>query len=117
MMTQARTRLTLLAMIMLLLSTVTSQAEDVRKPTSDDLSQASAGEECCVVPGDFNHDGELDPMDALFYTLWLWGWGFPPPCWEEADVNCSGMVDPIDVVYLVRYLWLGGPEPCPCEAH
>jgi len=74
----------------------------------------TAGGTCCVLRGDFDHNGTVDPMDAVAYTNWMYRGGPPAVCDEEADVNGNGSIDPFDLLYLIDYLWRGGPPPPPC---
>ncbi len=69
---------------------------------------------CCVIPGDVNHDGFLDPLDVTYFVNWMWKAGPDIPCLDEANVNGDGDIDPLDLTFLVNYIWKGGPEPtCP----
>ncbi|UCD64442.1 MAG: hypothetical protein JSW34_03140 [Candidatus Zixiibacteriota bacterium] len=70
--------------------------------------------QCCVVPGDADHSGELDPLDVNYLQSYLTRGGPPPPCPEEADANGDGEIDQQDANYLRDYLWKGGPAPVPC---
>lgn len=71
---------------------------------------------CCVIRGDFNHDGSLNPLDAVAFVNWLWKGGPGPVCCAEMDLNCDCAVTPADVLPLVRYLWFVEPLTCsPCS--
>jgi len=72
------------------------------------------GGPCCVLRGDFDHNGTVDPMDAVAYTNWMYRGGPPAVCMDEADVNGNGSIDPFDLLYLIDYLWRSGPPPPPC---
>jgi len=70
---------------------------------------------CCLLRGDINKDGSVDPLDAIYLVVYLWRGGPPPYCMEEADVD--GRLDdvtPLDATWLVSYFWNGGPAPPPC---
>ncbi|MEW6412975.1 MAG: M14 family zinc carboxypeptidase [Candidatus Zixiibacteriota bacterium] len=70
---------------------------------------------CCVISGDINHDGFLDPLDVTYFVNWLWKSGSDIACLEEADLNGDLEVDPLDLTYLVNYIWKGGPAPAGCH--
>jgi len=72
---------------------------------------------CCRLIGDFQHDNDLDPLDAVAFVNWMWRDGPPPDCLEENDWNCDCDVNPLDAIYCVNFFWRGGPSPvCPtCE--
>ena len=73
-----------------------------------------------IIYGDFNDDGEIDGLDALYLKRYLNEWdGYSyEDCisagynFDAADVNCDGEIDGIDALYLKRYLneWEGYEE-------
>jgi hypothetical protein len=72
--------------------------------------------DCSVngVPGDINHDGEVNAADIVYMTNFLYLHGAPPPGgYATADVNCDSFIDLSDVIYLYNYLFNSGPPPCP----
>lgn len=81
----------------------------------DDNGRLDICEQCCVIMGDFQHDNDLDPLDAVSFVNWMWRSGAAPSCLEEADVNCDCAVNPMDAVTIVNYFWRGGAPPCTCE--
>lgn len=70
---------------------------------------------CCVINGDTNHSGGLDPIDAVYFVNYFWRGGLEPPCREEGDIDGDGDVDPMDAVRLVNYFWRGGAAPVDCH--
>ncbi len=69
---------------------------------------------CCVLRGDFNDDGFVDPLDLTRMVGFMWKYEPGPSCLEQIDVNNDGYSDPLDLTYLVNYIWKGGPAPVPC---
>ncbi|MCK5126177.1 MAG: dockerin type I repeat-containing protein [candidate division Zixibacteria bacterium] len=66
---------------------------------------------CCILPGDVNHDGEVNLGDAVYLIDYIFRGGPPPPCMAEADVNIDGAVNIGDVVFLINYIFKGGQPP------
>jgi len=85
---------------------------DYEVPSTPGLIQV--GEGCCLNRGDIDHDGVVNPTDAVYFVNWLWRGGPEPPCLDEADVNGDNGVDPADCTYFVTFMWNGGPAPVPC---
>jgi len=74
-------------------------------------------ESCCMLVGDVNHDGKVDPSDFQYLRDYLHKDGPEPPCLEEADVNGDGEVTREDMSCFARYLYSPG-NACvfvPCE--
>ena len=66
------------------------------------------------IPGDVNHDGDVDPADIVYMTNFLYLNGPPPPGgYAASDINCDSSIDLSDVIYLFNYLFKSGPPPCP----
>jgi len=68
------------------------------------------------IPGDVDHDGDVDNNDVTYLTNWLMGPGPPPPYsvggfYPAADVNGDGVVDMQDATYLAAFVSGGGPPP------
>jgi len=70
---------------------------------------------CCVINGDIDHSGDLNPMDAVRFANYFWRSGAAPVCMEEGDIDGDGDVDPLDAVKLVNYFWRGGAPPVDCH--
>ncbi|MFC1475582.1 dockerin type I domain-containing protein [Candidatus Zixiibacteriota bacterium] len=73
-------------------------------------------EECdCFVWGDFNLDGEVNPLDVSYavkcvYFTCPFELNPHPNCpWEVMDVNCDGSRNPLDVTCYVNYVYKGLP--------
>lgn len=76
----------------------------------------TSAEETCLLTGDFNHSGNIDPLDAIGFVDWLWRGGPGPVVLAEADTDCDCEVTPLDAMYTIDYLWRYGPAPCnSCE--
>ncbi|UCD64441.1 MAG: hypothetical protein JSW34_03135 [Candidatus Zixiibacteriota bacterium] len=70
---------------------------------------------CCVLPGDIDHNGQLDALDIGYFVEYIWLNGPAPECDEEADVDGNDQIDALDVVYLVDYFFIvGAPPPADC---
>jgi hypothetical protein len=71
--------------------------------------------DCCELPGDFNGDLELNVGDCMYLIYYLFRFGPPPPCLNEADINVDCMVDLADIVWMINYIFKNGPAPeCGC---
>ncbi|HSG99516.1 MAG TPA: MopE-related protein, partial [candidate division Zixibacteria bacterium] len=68
---------------------------------------------CCVVPGDFNHDGSFNIADVTAGIGYIFSGGPPPPCCEEADFDGSGSFNIADVTAGIAFIFSGGP-PAVC---
>ncbi len=87
------------------------QAVDDGSPMQTALSPS----DCCIVPGDANHDGECNVADAVRLVCWIFGMCEPPPCMGEGDVNADCAVNIGDAVYLINYIFKNAPPPvCGC---
>ncbi|MDH4035518.1 MAG: T9SS type A sorting domain-containing protein, partial [candidate division Zixibacteria bacterium] len=69
---------------------------------------------CCVVRGDFTHNGNVDISDLVSLVDFMFTGGPGPLCDEEADLNDDDGVDIADLVYFVEFMFNGGPTPVPC---
>jgi len=74
------------------------------------------------IPGDVDHDGDVDMDDATYLQNWIMGTGPPPPYdiggfYPAADVDGDCIVALSDLVYLVNYLSSGGPPPTYCPSY
>jgi hypothetical protein len=63
------------------------------------------------LPGDVNHDGQVDVGDVVFLINYLFRNSIAPEPIESGDVNGDCAVDIGDVVYLINYLFKGGDQP------
>lgn len=72
-------------------------------------------DDCCVVPGDANHNGTTNIADAIFLLNRIFGvpTGPKPPCCEEADANGNGSVNIADAIYIINRVFgtPSGPAP------
>ena len=66
---------------------------------------------CCQLPGDVNHDGQVDLMDLEYLRYFIHQDGPAPPCEGNADVNGDGVVDREDLTCFTRFLFSQG-NPC-----
>jgi len=83
----------------------------------DDDGQIDVCGCCCQLVGDFQHDGDRDPLDVVSLVNWLWRGGAGPECLVEADINCDCSVDPQDAIIYLYWMWHGWPWPgCECAA-
>lgn len=75
---------------------------------------------CCVGATRGNMDGdvadEITVSDLVYLVDYLFNFGPPPPCLEEANINATPDENPdiADLVYLVGYMFSGGDPPAPC---
>jgi hypothetical protein len=63
------------------------------------------------VPGDMNHDGQVNITDAVYGITYIFAGGPAPNPLGAGDVDCNGFVNISDVVYLINYIFSGGPAP------
>jgi len=79
------------------------------------------------IPGDVDHDGDVDADDAQYLSDWIYGIGPPPPYsipgtmppfYPAADADGDCQIGSIqDVMYLLNYVNSGGPPPLFCELY
>lgn len=70
---------------------------------------------CCVIRGDFNHDGgSPDISDAIAEVNYFYGNGAAPTCIREVDVNGDSSADISDLIALIAFMFRGGPRPVAC---
>jgi len=68
------------------------------------------------MPGDADHDMDLDVSDVIYLINYLFKGGPPPYPLVAGDVDSDCDIDVSDVIYLINYLFKGGPAPLPgCE--
>jgi len=75
----------------------------------------------CSMNGDWNCDGRINPIDAVYIVNYVYlqapqGPCNPGHCFQNGDINCDGNINPADVVWLAGYIYRPGfPHPCdPC---
>jgi hypothetical protein len=73
---------------------------------------------CCVTPGDANHDAIVNIFDITYIIAYLYLDGPMPVCagptpgsYPEADANADGILNIFDITYVIAYLYLEGPAP------
>ncbi|MEZ5359255.1 MAG: S8 family serine peptidase [Candidatus Zixiibacteriota bacterium] len=72
-------------------------------------------EDCCVVPGDVNNDGNCNIGDAVYLINHIFKGGPAPVCANAADVNSDCSINIGDAVYIIQYIFRGGALPvCGC---
>ena len=72
---------------------------------------------CCQNRGNINGsaDGLIDVSDIVFLVSYMFNYGTPPPCLEEAEINgYSPAADIADLIALVRYMFNNGSAPSAC---
>ena len=69
---------------------------------------------CCILRGDFTHDGSVNVSDLTAYVDFLFRSGPAPACEEEADANGTTTMNVSDLTYIVDFLFRGGPQPLSC---
>ena len=86
----------------------------------DDIGDACDG--CCVIMGDFDHNGQTDAVDIVAWVGWSFGEsGIGPGCeypdnfWPECDMDGSVQIDVADIVYWTTWSYSSGPDPEPCQ--
>ncbi|MFQ5453236.1 MAG: hypothetical protein ACE5D6_03515, partial [Candidatus Zixiibacteriota bacterium] len=82
------------------------------------IEASSTGESCCVgIRGNIDGDpyDEINIADLVFLVDFMFNYGNPPPCPEEADVNGDNEQDIADLVYLVDYSFSNPPGPQPVD--
>ncbi len=68
---------------------------------------------CCVVPGDFSHDGAFNIADVTAGIARIFSGGPPPFCQDEADFNSDNAFNIADVTAgIARIFSGGGPAVC-----
>ncbi len=86
--------------------------------SSDFEAWFDRGSGCCVIRGDINHDGELEPdiADLIYLVTFMFQDGPEPPCMAETDINGDGSEAPdiADLIHLVSYMFQEGPPLVPC---
>jgi hypothetical protein len=103
---------------------------DQEDADSDGIGDSCEVTGCCVIRGDIDHNGDLQPdiVDLIHLVTYMFQGGpgplcdepFTPECprnyFAEADVNGDYACNPdiIDLVYLVMYMFQGGPALVPC---
>lgn len=74
-----------------------------------------AAGDCCQMPGNFNGDTEINVGDCMYLIYYLFRYGPPPPCLNEADINVDCEINLADIVWLINYIFKNGPDPqCGC---
>lgn len=63
--------------------------------------------DCCIVPGDANHDGTFNIGDAVYLISYIFKGGPPPPCPNETDVNNDCAINVGDAVYMIHCIFWG----------
>jgi len=90
-------RITALVVLALALSpTQAGSLEPVAVPSSD----------CCLVPGDVNHDGTFNISDLTYHVAYMFQGGPAPPCLAEADLNRDCVLDVADLTEWICWMFL-----------
>jgi len=75
----------------------------------------ASGGDCCQLPGNSNGDIEINVGDCIYLIYYLFRYGPPPPCLNEADINVDCEVNLADIVWLINYIFKNGAAPeCGC---
>jgi hypothetical protein len=86
--------------------------------SSDFEAWFDRGSGCCMIRGDINHGGELEPdiVDLILMVTYMFQDGPEPLCMSESDINGDGTEAPdiVDLIYLVTYMFQDGPALVPC---
>jgi len=76
---------------------------------------------CCLLRGDFDHDGRIDVTDIVAWSHWTFGASeIAPACedpdgfYPECDMDGTGQVDIADIVFWAQWAFSGGADPVPC---
>lgn len=85
--------------IIMVLALGTAQAGNLEPVTS-------SADDCCLLPGDVNHDGNFDIADLTYYISYMFLGGEAPPCLAEADLNYDCLLDIADMTEWVCWLFL-----------
>jgi hypothetical protein len=72
---------------------------------------------CCLLRGDFDHNGQYDISDLTAFVDFMFAGGSGPVCLAEADVNNDGVVDISDLTCLVDHLFGIGTCFVPCPTY
>ena len=91
--------LRILVVAMLALAMVPSQAGSLEPAPSP-------ADDCCVLPGDVNHDGKFDISDLTYYVKYMFQGGEAPVCLAEADLNKDCQLDIADMTEWVCWLFM-----------
>ena len=74
----------------------------------------------CLAIGDFNDDGQINPVDVVYLIDYAFRNGPSPPAdltcpvLNRGDFNCDGRIDLSDVVGIAGYVYRF-PAPGPCD--
>lgn len=75
------------------------------------VSLLSAGQGCCAVAGDADHDGSFNIADVTFGLAYIFSGGPAPFCQDEADSDGGGAFNIGDVTYGISFIFSGGSAP------
>jgi immune inhibitor A len=64
-----------------------------------------------LLPGDANHDGDINIGDPVYLINYIFRGGPPPDPLELGDVNGDCAINIGDAVYLINFIFKGGPPP------
>lgn len=67
--------------------------------------------DCCIKPGDANHDGKVNVGEAVYIVNYVFKGGPAPQCKHEGDANADGKVNVGDAVYIINFVFKGGATP------
>lgn len=71
---------------------------------------------CCYLPGDFNHDNNLNVTDLTAVVNYMFKSGASPACVNDADIDGSCAVNIGDLTYRVNWMFKSGSGPvCGCN--
>jgi len=80
-------------------------------PTGAGPHGINGATQCCLNPGDANHDAKVNVGDAVFIINYVFKQGAAPSCRQESDANHDGNVNVGDAVYMINYIFKSGSSP------
>lgn len=66
---------------------------------------------CCILAGDFNHDGTFNISDITAGIARIFAGGPAPACQDEADSNGDNAYNISDITYGIARIFAGGSAP------
>ena len=70
--------------------------------------------ETCIMRGDIDNNGDVNPLDLIGLISFLWLGGPRPIYGMHCDINGDGNLIPMDVIIFMNFFYNGGPPPAPC---
>jgi len=92
-------RIRITAVLVLVLAFGSVEAGSLETPSSP-------ADDCCVLPGDVNHDGSFDISDLTYHVRYMFQGGEAPICLAEADLNNDCQLDIVDLAEWACWIFM-----------